>query len=414
MSVELSLLKLFCDHREDEATNYGYVKSLGNLERELRLLFNLVHTYYEEFDHDSISYDELTSYYLLKYPSAKEQSLHIDLMKEAHSLEVSRELMEKHIDQLMEKHEATKYVNQLIPVMEGDQHGVIPNLRATIDEYISRLNNPPDSLSVPLPCELTVEDLVQQEILDGGIPWHLAELTEIIGGCRRKTLGLIYAFVDSGKTSFALAAVKAFAEYLRETEDVICYCGNEESAARLRLRLVQTICGWTRSQVKDRPKHAEQKAQEGGMNCVKLFDNITTTNQIDYIIGQYSPHVLFVDQATNIELDGHKREEGVQKLESLFRWFRKTATLHDTAIIGIAQAVGDAEDTKYLKLSDIYGSRVSIQGALDWAVGIGRKVNNAIDDDLRYLNIPKNKLHDGDSGRMAVHFNRYLAQWEVN
>jgi hypothetical protein len=111
---------------------------------------------------------------------------------------------------------------------------------------------------------------------------------------------------------------------------------------------------------------------------------------------------------------GGRREEGVQKLESLFRWFRKTATAHDIGLIGVAQAVGEAEDTKYLKLSDIYGSRVSIQGALDWACGIGRKVNNPIDDDLRYLNIPKNKLHDGEGGRMTVHFNKYISGWEVN
>ena len=122
---------------------------------------------------------------------------------------------------------------------------------------------------------------------------------------------------------------------------------------------------------------------------------------------------MFIDQATAIELEG-KKEEGVAKLESLFRWLRKAGNIHDVGIIGIAQAVGEAEDTKYLKLSDIYGSRVSIQGALDWACGIGRKLNNPDDDQLRYLNIPKNKLADGDSGRFPVHFENHTCHWEVN
>ena len=70
MSLELSLLKLFCDTRKAEAENYGYMDTLDNLERELRLLFNLVHSYYKEYEKDSIRQGELLSYYELKYPRA--------------------------------------------------------------------------------------------------------------------------------------------------------------------------------------------------------------------------------------------------------------------------------------------------------------------------------------------------------
>jgi hypothetical protein len=413
MSVELGLLKLFCANRDNEAVNYGYIDSLNNMERELSLLFNLVHNYYKEFDKDSISHEELVAYYDLKYPMAKEKALHLELMAEAFASHVTDDLMKKHIDHLMEKHEAAQLVNKMIPVMEGEKYDILPAIRTDIDNFVDRMHNPPDDMAVPLPCELDVEELAAQEISDGGVPWHLPELTEIIGGCKRQTLGLIYAFVDSGKTSFGMAACASFAEYLKETEDIICYCGNEEAAHRIRMRLVGAMCGWTKRQVLERPKRANKIAEEGGLSRVKIFDNITSTTQIEVIIGQYRPHIMFVDQATNVEMGG-RREEGVQKLESLFRWFRKTATAHDIGLIGVAQAVGEAEDTKYLKLSDIYGSRVSIQGALDWACGIGRKVNNPIDDDLRYLNIPKNKLHDGEGGRMTVHFNKYISGWEVN
>lgn len=413
MSVELSLLKLFCDSREAEAANHGYLSVIDNLERELSLLFNLVHTYYKEYDTDSISKEELLSFYELKYPRAKERDMHLGLVAEAFTSNVTPSLMKSHLDQLLEKHRTTKIINKLLPVMEGDKYGVLDTIRADVDEYVGLMHSPPDALSVPIPCELTVTQLIEQEIDDSGLSWHLNEITDIIGGARKKTLGLIYAFVDSGKTSFAMASCAHFAKQLAETSDTICYCGNEESAARLRLRLVQTMCQWTRKQVKERGQRAEARAQEGGINNVKIFDNITTTSQIEYVLGQYKPHIIYIDQATKIEHEG-KHEEGVQKLESVFRWLRKAGNIHDTCAIGIAQAIGEAENTKYLKLSDIYGSRVSIQGALDWACGIGRKVNNPIDDALRYLNIPKNKLNDGDSGRMAVHFDHYINHWEVN
>jgi hypothetical protein len=220
--------------------------------------------------------------------------------------------------------------------------------------------------------------------------------------------------VDAGKTSFAMAACANFARQLADTEDFVCYCGNEEAAGRLRLRLVQAFTHWTRAQIRANGKRAEKIAQEGGIHRVKIFDGITSGQQIEYILREYKPHVMVVDQAPAVEVEGFGKQEGVTRLETLFRWYRKISNTYDVGLIGIAQGGGDAEDTKYLKLSDIYGARVAIQGALDWACGIGRRVDNPVDDDLRYIHIPKNKLHDGDGGRFPVHFNHYLCEWEVN
>jgi hypothetical protein len=415
MSVELGMLKLFCDHRELESTFHGYLDVLDNLEREVKLLFALVHRYYKQFpEANMITNQELLSYYELKYPMAKDKQMHLDLIAQAYASDVSEDLMKAHLDQLIERHQATSIINKLIPVMEGDKYGILDTISRDIDTFTDLLHNPPDRLVVPVPCELSVEELIEQEINDTGIPWHIKELTDIIGGIRRKTLGLIYAFVDSGKTSFAMAAVTQFAKYLAETEDIICYCGNEEAAGRLRLRLVQAITNWTRTQIRKNGKEAEHIAQENGIQRVKLFDSITTTDQLEYIAREYTPHIMVVDQATGISAPGKSKAEGVEKLEVLMPWFRKFATTHNLGLVGVAQGTGEAEDTKWLKLSDIYGSRVAIQAALDWAVGIGRKVNNPVDDALRYLNVPKNKLHDGDNKKVTVHFNKYQCLWQVN
>lgn len=414
MSIELSLLKQFCNDKDIESTHYGYISALDNIERELKLLFSLVHRYYDEFNKISISKDELLSYYDLKYPRAKDRELHLDLITELFDSNISSDLMKAHLDHLIEKHHATKVINKLLPVMEGDKYDILNTISVDIDKFVDVLHNPPDSFTVPLPCELSVEELVEQEIEDTGLKWHLEDLTDIIGGLRKQTLGLIYAFVDSGKTSFAMAACANFASQLKDTEDTICYCGNEESAQRLRLRLVQAFTNWTRSQIKQNGSGAEEIAIEKGIDRVKVFDSITTDTQLEYVIKEYKPHVLFIDQAPAVEIKTKRQQEGVAYLETLFKWYRKLATIHKVGIIGIAQAVGDAEDSKYLKLSDIYGARVAIQGALDWACGIGRLVNNPIDDDLRYLNIPKNKLYEGNNGKITCHFNHYNCEWEVN
>jgi hypothetical protein len=413
MSVELGLLKLFCEDRNIETTHYGYLDVLDNLERELKLLFVLVHRYYYEYDHDTISAKELLAYYHLKYPNAKNKQLHLDLIDQVFATEVSQDLLKDHLDQIIEKHHATSIINKLLPVMEGDKYGILDTIRDDIDIFSDLLHNPPDSLVVPEPCELTIRELVEQEILDEGLPWHLPGLTDIIGGARRKTLGLVYAFVDSGKTSFTFASVKNFASYLADTEDLICYCGNEEAAGRLKLRATQAFTNWTRGQIKEDPDGATKIATEHGFNNLKIFDNIDQGHQIEYILKKYRPYLLYVDQGPAVDIATRKgTDAGVAYLEALFKWYRKLCNVYNVGIIAVAQATGDAEDTKFLKLSDIYGTRVAIQSTLDWACGIGRKVNDPVDGDLRYLNIPKNKLHDGDGGRLTVEFNKYLCQWK--
>jgi len=224
-------------------------------------------------------------------------------------------------------------------------------------------------------------------------------------------LGLVYAFVDSGKTSFAMACTARWAEQLHETDEYIAYCGNEEAVERLRLRLVQAITGWTRGQIREDGKKANQLAIAGGLNNIKLFGNITTGKQIEYVLKEYKPYCLVIDQAPNVEIKTKKTQEGVAYLETLFKWYRKLCNIYDVGIMGVAQGTGEAEDTKYLKLSDIYGARVAIQGALDWAVGIGRKVNDPVDENMRYFNVPKNKLADGDGGRFAIEFDKYRCKY---
>ena len=78
------------------------------------------------------------------------------------------------------------------------------------------------------------------------------------------------------------------------------------------------------------------------------------------------------------------------------------AKLYNTSIICLAQAVGEAENRKYLKLSDIYGSRVGIQGELDYAIGIGRTMDDLAYANVRFINIPKNKLNEGDTAKFNV------------
>ena len=158
------MLKHFCDSREIEGLHHAYLDTLDNMEREVRLLFELVHRYYKDFDKDSIPHEELLGYYDLKYPKSRIRDMHLDLFAQAYGSDLSIDLMREHLDQLIERHHAAQVINKLLPVMEGDKYGLLDTVRTDVDSYVDLLHNPPDSLVVPLPCELTVQELIEQEI----------------------------------------------------------------------------------------------------------------------------------------------------------------------------------------------------------------------------------------------------------
>jgi hypothetical protein len=413
MSLELNLLKLFCEDRVAEAGHYAYLSTLENMEREVLLLFKLVHAYYGEYpDANKIERDELISYYDLKHPRARDRELQVELIKQAFMGKVTGDLMKAHLDQLLEQHYATKLVNKLLPVMEGDKFDLLHTVSDDISMFTDLLHTPPPELIVPVPNTKTTMQLVEEYEREPGLDWPVPRFTDIIGPLRRKTIGLIYAYTDTGKTSFVMRSVADFAEQLIDTDECIVYAGNEEDSDRLRNRLIQAFTKWTRRQVFQNPEGADKLAMERGLDKIWLYDGINTSSQLEYVIKQHSPYAIIIDQTTNIELKGHKSLEGVAKLETLFRWYRQLANRTNVGIIGVAQAIGEAEDTKYLKLGDIYGARVAIQAALDWGCGIGRKIKDAVDGDMRYFNFPKNKLHDGESDKFACMFNRYTCEWD--
>jgi hypothetical protein len=381
------------------------------LEREIKLLFGLVKAYYETYEVEFIEYEDLIQFYDLTYPSSRDRDLYCDTIHTAFLIDTKEELIKDILDQLIEKHCAAAVVEKLLPVMEGTKFGVLHGIRTEIDDYISRLGRPPEELQVPEPCKLSIKELIEQEINDEGIPWHLKQLTNTVGGVRNKTLGLIYAYVDSGKTSFSLAAMAAQAKLFAGSDQSIVYAGNEESSARLQLRLVQTILNKTKAQIKAAGKETEKIIVESGINNTFLFDEITTESQLIYLLDEYNPAILYIDDITNMEVTFKRKPEGVGYLEALFRWYRRLANRYDCAIIGVSQGVGDAENTKWLRLSDIFGSRVPIQRALDYGIGIGRKVSDPTKENLRFIHVPKNKLHDGQGGKFIVRFQKEICKW---
>jgi hypothetical protein len=414
MAQELSLLKLFSESRE-KLQMYGvYMDALQTLDKDLKLIYNLIKKYYDQYpEHNYVGQQELKAFYDYCYPRSRDSVLHHEQIDAMYEAAVSTSIMMDLIEQVVEMHHANEILNELVPVIDGRKFGVLPSIRSNIEQFESLMKNPPIESKGLEPCTLSVGELVAQEIDDPGIPWHLENLNQIIGGLRTKTLGCIFAFVDSGKTSFGLSACASFAHHLKDTGDTIVYAGNEESAARLSLRLTQAMLNVTRREIQEEPDEMDARRRERGWTRVRVLDSITSGAEVLKILDEWRPRVLILDQGTKLTLDVRSRAKEIEALQNLFNFYREKAKEYDTSIVCLAQGVGEAENRKWLKLSDIYGSRVAIQGELDYAIGIGRLLDcKAYEENFRYINIPKNKLLDGETGKFTTLFEKERCSWK--
>jgi hypothetical protein len=404
---ELSILKLFTENRE-QAEQYGvYLRNTENLEPSIALLNKCIQEYYNKYpEHNYIGEDEFHSFYDYLYPNNRERNLHLELINRMYALDVSTDIMTDLLEQSMEKYHASVIVSKLIPVLEGRTYDVLPYIQSDLDKFVNLMKNPPKSLALE-PITMLPSELVENKATLEGAPWHLETLTSILGPLTLGTLGVIFAYVDGGKTSFALSALKHFARYYKDTKETLVYACNEESGIRVSERLTSAFTGKSYVELYDqyrgRQDSLNEELAEQGWHRIKVIDGIKHVSQIKRILDEWGPVCMFIDQGTKVATDS--KAEGVGEVRYLYNSFRDLGNEYNCAMVAVEQAIGDAENKQWITLADIYGSRVAIQGELDYAIGIGKKLEKGRED-FRYVNISKNKLKDGITSAFTTFFDK--------
>ena len=409
---ELNVLKLFCEKR-DVFEKYGHqMKQIDNLEPAVNLLLKCIQEYYSKYpEHNYIGKEEFKSFHDYLYPNHREQELHYNLIDKFFDAEISTDIMEDLLEQILERHHASIMISKLLPVMQGESFGVIPKLQQNIDNFIELMKNPPDLKNVLDPCDLAPSELIDRKLNLKGAPWHLEALTSVLGPVVPGSLGLLFSYVDGGKTSFAMAAAKAFAHYYRESPETIAYCGNEESKVRLSQRGVCAFTGMSTHELAQKysKEELDDTLADLGWHRLKIIDGVTTIRTVKKVLEEWDPVIMFIDQGSKVSMEINVKE--IKETRMLYNTYRDLGKEHNCAIICIEQATGDAEFKQWINLADIYGSRVAIQGELDYAIGIG-KTNERGRENFRYVKISKNKLLDGVTTAFPTYFDKERCVWK--
>ena len=392
MSVELSLIRCVCDSREMFDKYYPYIKTLNNMDRDMRLLFTLVAKYYEKYNTQSISKDDLMAFYDYMYPLTKNRTLHTELIHNLFEMKVNVNIVQDHFENVMERHYAARMVQELQPVLEGGKFSVLPTIKDMAEEYVTKMKNPPPESMTLQPKELSIEELVSKEISPEGPTWPLQGLNNSIGVLRRGKFGIAYAYVDTGKSSFGARCSAHWLKQLKENE-LLIYAGNEEGLSAIQLRIWQSLLDKDKFWIAQNMQAAKDIVARW-TSRLKMFDSIYHIATINKLLEQYHPMVLVVDQVTKLKMPGKKQSKDVEELEAISNFCREKAKEFDTSIFGLTQGTGESHDKLYLELTDMYNSRVGIQGELDYAIGIGMDRKHPENANRRYFNVAKNKFGD--------------------
>lgn len=406
-SEEQVILKAFIESREDFDKFGPYILALKNMDRNMKQMLWFIRAFYEKYSKAvTISESEMKMFIKTRDPMNFGQN-NANYIKSIFQTDIkNRDLTMDVIEHALEKHFMAEIVDVAAGVLQNNKSGQLLKVTEIIDKFHSIIRQPPDDIQE---YKLDLKDLIKTEIATKGIPFSTKTPNDIIRGMRPGQLGLIYAYVDTGKTSYGVNNLCAVAKYLQDkgSKRPVVYGCNEEDVSRVSLRAIQCITNWEDNEIKKNEPLVAQIIKKRGFGNIRFIDHITSMKKVEKLLIRYNPKVLFIDQGTKVSILGTKKE-GVNALEEVFNTLRDLAKRYDCTIICMAQGGDDCAGKKHPQLRDIYGSKSAVQGELDWAISIG--VDNTDDNysGWRFFAITKNK---GDKGTYACRFDHKRCQF---
>jgi archaellum biogenesis ATPase FlaH len=233
-------------------------------------------------------------------------------------------------------------------------------------------------------------------------PPQLNEALE--GGFLRGHHCVLFAVTDLGKTLFSLDLARNF---ITNGYKVLYVC-NEDPLSDLLERFLVSFTGRDKWAVRQHYDKAQALAEKLGWDRM-IWAELTpgTLGEIQSLIEEHKPDVLFVDQLRNLDVG---ENNFVRTLEKAAQGVRKLSKAHNLVAISITQAGDSADGKAVLGRGDIDNSNVGIPGTADLMLGIGATQDQEFNG-IRTFSFPKNKV-SGNKQPVLATFNTKIMRAE--
>lgn len=301
---------------------------------------------------------------------------------------------------------------------EGDPDTTPADIVNILDEYHTVSVDDDDREALD-PFEVTT-DITEfpDDVLSRGLEWPLEELNISCGPVRQGNLIEVGAYTETGKTTFVSHVITYMSKQLEE-DDYVVWVNNEEAWTSVVSRLYQSALGKSGRDIDEDPEKHKELYNEamGRHNRVRFLDSsIISADDIDRFCKRVKPKIIVIDMLDKVKgFSDAKRDD--LRLQALYSQARDWAKLYGPVFL-TSQATGDAAYQQWVRMDQLAGSKVAKQAEADVIITIGRTEIPG-DENMRYLNIPKNKLHGGDRsleserhGKWAVSINGEIGRYK--
>mgnify|MGYP003120041584 FL=1 len=241
--------------------------------------------------------------------------------------------------------------------------------------------------------------------------FNIETLSKHVYGIARAEFGVIAAYSNVGKTTFAVSLAAGPGGFCQQGAKV-GYIANEEIGDKTKLRAVQAHAGMSKEQMEFDPPKAAAVYSGIRDNLIVINAQDWDVQKLDAYLTKEKFDLVFVDMADKISLTT-KFNSGHERLRELYYRLRELAKKHNCALIGVSQASADARGKTRLTPDMLEGSRVGKVSEADIMIGVGKKDDpNDPDDPTRYLTVMKNKI-SGWHGTVLCSLNSDTARYEV-
>lgn len=314
----------------------------------------------------------------------------------------------------------TKVANLSLEIGTGNSKHDIEDIQRILDDYEGSRKSTIDLQDLYTSSDLS--DLIAR-VNSPGLAWRLEELNVGAGPLRPGDLALIAAAVESGKTTFLADQASYMATQLGP-DDCIIWVNNEEHSDKVKLRVIQAALGITTKTILSDLNKARQdyEATMGGLDKIKIMRNQSAHNHVRFVervVKEEKPALVVIDQLDKVRgFEGKDKAEHA-RIGHIYNWARDLAMDYDCAVMAASQVDTSGFNSKWIHMHQLRGSKVDKPGELDLLVTIGKITDDPNQDLIRYIHLPKNKLHGGPKsderfrhGYFEVKINPPIARYE--
>jgi len=402
--IEKQMLKLMLSKK-------FYAQYKGQISRNVfqgsfGALFDTIQKAHDKYDAD-ISVDELYSLHTTIYNpaltrAAKEQfSELIEDIKE--TTEPSEAIAKDIVSILAERDVAQRIAIEATEVFNG-KPADFTIINKIIEEHKKGL--PTEKLDAVTD---NVEELIEQLNVTSKWQFNLMRLKENIGGVGPGNLVIVFARPEVGKTAFWVSLVAGPNGFAEQGANVHAFI-NEEPAVRTQMRAISCFTGLNKEQIiEDKAKtHEEWKKIKDN---IKMIDTVDWTIQdIDSHCEKYKPDIIIIDQLDKINVSGtYARTD--EKLRAVYTSAREIAKRRACVVIAISQASAEAHDRDHISFNMMENSKTGKAAEADLIIGIGNRTSNDPTNNIRILNVSKNKI-TGWHGDPPVTIDKYISRYD--